>query len=276
MVEIVGPGFFRVVGMHLYRGREFTWQDDEHAPPFAIVSDSLGRRLFGDQSPIGRRLDLNDPEIKNAEIVGVVNSASLWNPRTHAPPAVYVPLLQVAELNQPLLEVQIDSSSQRFQQVVGKRIESLGRHYSVRTETLNQRLDNLLGNERLISIVSVVLGAVALLLASIGLYSLISFTVTRRTREIGIRLSLGAEPRHVLVQIGLEFAIVLLAGVTVGIGLAFTAARLLAGVLVGFTSGGVMACCSAVALVALVGLLAGLTPAFRASRLDAMTALRNE
>jgi predicted permease len=275
--EIIGPGFFHLLGMRVIAGREFGWRDDERASRVVIISESLARRLFSNANPLGQKVDIaGQLDRKGMEIVGVVNSASLWVPQHHEPPAIYMPLLQERRRNQPMLDIRADGDSDVLARSAARTLESLGRHYSLRTETLEHRLDWTLRNERLMAKLSMFFGGLALLLASVGLYALMSYAVTRRTSEIGVRMALGAGRGDVLRLVLLEVMWLTLSGVAVGVPAALAASHLISSMLFELSANDPGTIAVSAATLSAVALFAGYLPARRASRIDPMMALRSE
>ncbi len=277
MRDLVGPGFFRLIGMRVLAGREFEWRDDETAPRVAIVSESLARRLFPDASPVGRRIRIGEGrDQKDLEIVGVVNSASLWRVQSREPLAVYLPMLQdPAEIN-PTVDIRASIDPSAVAPGARRAIQSMGVHIPMRTQTLEERADLFLSDERLLAMLSAALGGLALLLAAVGLYGLLSHTVTRRTAEIGIRMALGAQRGNVVNLILREVLWMTLAGIALGTAAAVAASRLISGLLFGVPPSDLATIAAAAAVLLGVALFAGYLPARRASRIDPMTALRCE
>ncbi len=264
----VGPDFFSLMGMRLLAGREFEWADDENAPRVAIVSESLARRLFAGESPIGRK-------IEGREIVGIVNSASLWRAQSHDPMAVYIPLMQEPVYNQPLAVIRTTRDASTLAPGVQQTLESMGHHYPLLTQTIEERAYRFLSDERLMANVSAFFGGLALLLAGVGLYGLMSYAVARRTSEIGVRMALGARTDDVLRAVMLDVTWLVLAGVAGGVPAALWVSRMVSEMFFGLRAGGITIASSAVILSG-VALFAGYVPARRASRIDPMTALRCE
>jgi len=275
--ERVGPGFFHMIGMRVLAGREFTWQDNEAMPRVAIISESLARRLFPSESPQGQRIDIGDrPDQMNLEIVGLVNSASLWKVQSRAPEAVYTAFLQDPNLNQPALEVRTLVRPTTMIPKISKAIESSGYHYGQRAMSLDERLDLALVNERMISRLSAFFASLALLLSAVGLYGLVSYSVAQRTSEIGVRMALGADKGGIFYLVVREAMLYVLLGVLMGIPCAFAASRLAAGMLFGVAPHDPLILSICAALLLLVTLLAAYVPARRAARLDPLVALRVE
>jgi predicted permease len=275
--EMVAPGYFRVMGVRLVAGRDFSWQDDEHAPKVAVISESLARDLFGNGNPLGRRITMaNRPELKDAEIIGVVNSASLWRVDSHKPPAAYAAMLQNADYNEPMLDIRTSGDPLLVARPASAVLTAAGRHYSVRTQTWRERLDMFLTDERMLGVLSGFFGALALILAGIGLYGLLSEAVTSRTTEIGVRMAIGAERGQVLRMFLVDAARLLAIGIGAGTAIGLGASRLIASRLFGVSPLSFSAIILPAAVLAITGSLATLVPARRASRVDPMTALRPE
>ncbi|HEY3739019.1 MAG TPA: ABC transporter permease [Bryobacteraceae bacterium] len=270
--ETVGPGFFHTAGMHLLAGRDFEWRDDEAARKVGIISESLARRLFPAGDAIGKTIDSGGA--KGLEIVGVVNSASLWTGRTHEPMAVYTPLTQVPRDNSPSLVLRTNGTAALPD--VRRVIESMGRHIAIQTETMEQRLDRVLTTDRIIALLSTFFGALALLLASIGLYGLMSYAVERRTSEIGVRMALGAQQANVRTLILKDVLGLVLAGLAIGIPAAWAASRLVSGMIFGIAVDDPLTVVVASTILIAVAALAGYLPARRASLIDPIAALRAE
>jgi predicted permease len=275
VVDFVGPGFFHWIGMRLLAGREFHWGDNEDSPRVVILSEALARRLFPEQDPVGRRINLGQRvEHRNMEIVGVVNSASLWTVRDRDPLAVYLPLMQERASGEPMAGIRAAGDLSSLTARVRRTIESMGRHSVLRIQTSRERADTALVPERVMGLLSAFCGGLALLLASIGIYGLTSYSITRRTSEIGIRMALGARPRDVLGLVLREVSWLVVAGIAAGIPAALVATRLLSGMLYGLSSHDPATIALALAILTGVSICAGYLPARRASRLDPMSALR--
>jgi putative ABC transport system permease protein len=272
--DAVGPGFFHVAGMRLMAGREFTWRDNETAQGAAIISESLARRLFPSASPIGRRIDFGNR--KNLEIVGVVNSASLWLPQSREPMAVYCALMQQPAYNSSSIDIRTTGDAGPVQNAARRLIESGGRHLVLRAQTVDQRAASSLNTDRMIAMLSSFFGGLALLLASVGLYGLMSYTVARRTAEIGLRMALGAQPGSVLVLFLKEVIRLLLVGMAVGIPAALAASRLISSMIYGVAGNDPSTILLSCSILVAVAALAAYFPARCASRIDPMAALRSE
>jgi ABC-type antimicrobial peptide transport system permease subunit len=210
------------------------------------------------------------------EVVGVVNSASLWVVQSHEPMAIYFPLMQEPAFNQSRIDIRTSGDPWLVAAQAQRTLESMGHHYALKTQTLEERTGMFLTNERVVAMLSTFFGGLALLLASVGLYGLMSYNVTRRTSEIGIRMALGAQRRDVLGLIIREVTWLALAGIAAGVPLALAASRLIAGMLFGLSPTDAAPIAFSAAILLGVAILAGYLPARRASRIDPMTALRSE
>ncbi len=275
---MVSPGFMPTLGISLVRGRDFDWTDDEHHPRVAIVSRSLAERLFPSGNAIGQRIRFSFmPEFQNLEVVGIANNARLFDLHNVAAPVIYLPYPQYPKSteNGDLL-VRTKLPPETLSRTVGQAIESLGHEYPLGMKTVARVVSQALVEERVIAMLSGFFAGLALLLASVGLYGLMSYAVTRRSREIGVRVALGAQRPTVLWLVLREALALGLFGIALGIPCALAASRLIASMLFGISTGD-LPTIAAVSLVLLaVASLAGYLPARRASRIDPMVALRAE
>jgi hypothetical protein len=275
----VGPGFFHLMGMRLLAGREFQWSDQPGSPAVAVISESLAKALFPRGNAVGRSIRIGTRrEDQDRQIVGVVNSASLWLIRTHEPMAVYVPLAQSVHLSylSPLLDVWTVGDPSALAGAVRRAIESKGRQFVVRSESLGNRIDGVLTNDRLIAGFSAFLGALAMLLAGIGLYGLMSYQVTRRTGEMGIRIAIGASPASVLLLILRDGGTLVLAGLVAGLMGTLALARMAEVILFGLSGADPLTLAASAAALFGVTLVAAYLPARRAAAVDPLQALRSE
>jgi len=275
---MVSPDFFPTLGMSLVRGRNFEDTDDEHHPRVAIVSSSLAGRLFSSGNALGQRIRFGFmPELQNLEIVGIASNTRLFNLHNAAAAVIYVSCLQYPQWTQQgHLFVRTREAPAALARAVGHEIESLGHEYPLSTKTVAQEVDQALVEEHVIALLSSFFAALALLLASIGLYGLLSYAVTRRTREIGIRMTLGAPPRNVLWAVLREALAMALVGTCLGIPCALVACRLLASILFGLSPHDLPTLAAVSLLLLMVALFAGYLPARRASHTDPMAAVRTE
>ena len=275
--DSVGPQFFQLLRIPVLKGREFGWQDNEKAPRVAILSNSLASRLFAGEDPIGKKIDYGHQACgKGLTIVGVIRDADLWKPQTQRPMAIYLPLMQTCSPCDPQAIIRTETDPKAIAHVSERTVQSMGYQYSVRTQTLQEKFDKMLIVQRLSSWLSVAFGGAALLLASLGLYGLISYIVHVRDTEIGIRIALGATRSGILALVVSDALSIAIIGILIGVPAAWLTARALASKYIDLshnTFGGML--CASVFLL-LAALLAGYLPALHASRTDPARALRGE
>jgi predicted permease len=273
---VISPGFFQTLGVPLLRGREFVQADDKHHPKLAIVNDSLADRLFPNGDAIGKTVRFSFmPDYQNIEIVGIARNAHVFNLRDATTPVIFFSYLQYPPQWGNLI-VRTNESPEALEKTIGHEIESLGHEYALRTRTIAQTINAELVEERVIAMLSGFFAALALLLASIGLYGLMSYTVTRRTREIGVRVAVGAQRQSVLWLVLRETLALALFGIAIGIPSALAATRLIATMLFGLSPSDLPTMVAVSLLLLLVALFAGYLPARRASAIDPIVALRTE
>jgi hypothetical protein len=210
------------------------------------------------------------------QIVGIASDATLDDPRTLDAPAIYAVSFQRPDwLGWSDAIIRTPGDPARMAGAFRARIESLGREYPLRIETVGDELDHALMPERILTLLTSFFGALGLLLAAVGLYGLLSYTVSRRTAEIGVRVALGA-PRAAIARLMLRDVATLLAiGLTAGLALAWTGSRAIAAFLYGLSSHDPAALTAAALVLILVALAASLLPSLRAVRVDPLTALRH-
>jgi predicted permease len=272
----VSPGFFRALGIPLLRGRDFVEADDQHHPRLAIVNSNLAEQLFPNGDAIGKRIRLGFmPDYENIEIVGIARNARIFDIRDATTRVLFLSSFQYPSEWGGLL-VRTKESPEALEKTVGHEVESLGHEYVIRARTVAQTIDAELVEERVTAMLSGFFAALALLLASIGLYGLMSYTVTRRTREIGVRVAVGAQRQNVLWLVLRETLALVLFGIAIGIPAAIAATHLIAKMLFGLSPSDLPTITVVSLLLLLVALFAGYLPAHRASAIDPIVALRTE
>jgi len=272
--EWVAPGFFNVAGMHILAGRDFAWSDAGHHP--ALISQNLAQHLFPNQNPIGRTVYLGShAHAFPVTVLGVVNNASLWKVESNRPMAVYQ-MFGALTNEEPLMDVRTSADPQTLKIAIEKVIRAQGHHYSLRTMTVDERLDSYINIQRLTAWLSEFFGGVALLIACVGLYGLMSYHVTRRTMELGIRSALGASRGRLLVLVLREALLLAAAGCAAGVAGSLEAGKFIKSILFGVTPGDPASLLIAVVIMLSVAAAAALIPARRAAQTDPMTALRSE
>ena len=274
----VSPEFFRTMGIALVAGRTFTWDDNEKAPAVAIVSRTMARRIAPSGEAVGQRLHVEGvPGVDLVTVVGVVGDVRLYDVRDRDLGAVYLPFLQVPPFTaSPTVVVHAGGAPAATLEAAGQAIESLGHEYPLFTMTLQRAEDEALLQERMMAMLGAFFAGLALLLAAIGLYGLMSYAVTRRTREVGIQMALGATPQTVIRKLLTEALTLVAMGIAVGVPCALAAGHLTAHLLFGLSPEDPVTLAIVAATLLLIGLLAGYLPARRAAAVDPAIALRCE
>lgn len=273
----VGPDFFSAMGIPFLTGRGFGAQDTEASPKVAVISEALAQRLFPGDSPLGRRFGRGGPEhSEDIEVIGVVKDAKYGDLMEEPQPMAYYPYSQ--EINfLGNLEVNFSGNAGAVSSEVRRAIKEVNRDIPiVDAVRMSDHVARSLVQQRLIARLSSFFGLLALLLACIGLSGIMSFSVAKRTNEIGIRMALGAERGDVLRLVMREGLAPVLIGVALGLPAALVGARLITSLLFGLTPADPLTICVATILLLAVAVLAGYLPARKASRVDPMTALRCE
>lgn len=278
-LNLVGPAYFSTLETPILLGRDFTVRDDSRAPKVAIVNEAFAHYYFADMNPLGRRVSIPDwvGDPSWYEIVGVVGDSKQLDVRESTRPMAYMPTAQSGVPSGVTFEVR--TATDRMAILSGilhavAQVDSRLPVFDVRT--LREQLDDSLLAERLVASLSTVFGVVALVLAAIGLYGLMTYAINRRTAELGIRMALGATGGRIAGMVLGETLKLVLIGFLIGIPAGVIAERLIHRELYGVKSDGVMTVFAVIALMASIALLAAYLPARRASRVDPMAALRTE
>lgn len=279
LTELVSPGFFELFGIARLQGRDFTWADDANAPPVGILSRSLAERLFPAGDAIGRRVRIGTTAgaQTDVEIIGVAADAPIGLAREPRVAVVFRPMLQdLSRAQFPLAHVRARGDVRAVQDAYVRVVSASGRYFVPGLFTLDGWLDFALLRERLVSAVASSSAALALALACLGIYGLLSYAVSARVREIGVRLSLGATPADILRMIVRDGLRVVGPGVLIGLPLALASARLVRSLLYGVPPAHAPVLAASAAILAAAGVAAALIPARRASAIDPAVALRQE
>ncbi len=278
-VQYCSPGFFETLKIPVLLGRDFTSRDIDGAPQVGIVNQKFVRRYFGTANPIGRHLGRGiDPGTKmDIEIVGVVGDTKYEDMRQDIPEELYTPWQQADFVNGMTVYVRARGNPLAvFNPLRGavRAVDAGVPMYDLRT--LDDQIELSLITERLLAILSTVFGLLASLLAAVGLYAVMAFTVSSRTREIGIRMALGADPVSVVWMVVSEVLLLAGTGAAIGLFLAWMATRLIASQLFGVEADDMLTMIFATMGIAVIAITAGYLPARRATAIDPMTALRWE
>jgi putative ABC transport system permease protein len=275
----VSDGYLETLGTGLIAGRDFTPQDGADAAPVVLVNQTLAGRLFGEANPLGKRMSttLHDSIGPPMEIVGVVKDAKYRRLDEAAPATAYVPLEQT-DLWQASVELALRTEGEPASLIpaVTQAVREVNPAIALEFTSLSDQVATSLARPRLLATLSGFFGGLALLLAIIGLYGTMSYSVTRRRNEIGIRVALGSAQTRILRMVAGEAATVIAIGVVLGVALALAATRLVSAFLYGVTASDPTTLALSAVTLSAVALAAGLIPAWRAAGVDPTVALREE
>jgi putative ABC transport system permease protein len=272
----VGPQYFQTMGIQVVRGREFNSQDRAGAPLVVMTNETLARRLWPGEDPIGKRLRVGGESEPEAEVIGVAADGKYATLGENARPYIYQPLLQIYASKMTLV-VRTTGNPETLSAAVREQIRSLDPNLPVsQITTLAERVDFALFPARLGAALLGAFGLLALGLAATGIYGVIAYSVSQRTQEFGIRMALGADDADVRRMVLREGLKVVLIGVTAGLALSLAATRLIAGFLYGVGANDPLTFVGVPALLTVVALLACYLPARRATKVDPIEALRCE
>jgi predicted permease len=276
----VGPRFFETMGIPVVLGRSIGAQDNETSPKVAVVSEVFARHYFPGQNPVGRRFGFGDKNPSEIEIVGVARNAKYpsLKPDYDTGTTAYVASLQKPEyLGQMNFEVRTAGNPMNWAPAIRQAVQGLDKNVPLsQIKTQTEQIDETILDERLFAKLTSFFGLLALGLACVGLYGTMSYTVVRRTNEIGIRMALGAQKRRVLGMVLKESLLLVAVGIALGLPIAFAATRLVKSFLFGLTPTDPLALLGSTLVLAAVAALAGYLPARRATRVDPLIALRYE
>lgn len=275
--DYVAPRYLDALDIQLLAGRDFRASDTDDTPRVALVSASLARDFFGGEA-LGQRIRTGrDARAAEAEIIGVFADTTMQNPRTPDPYAVLLPTYQTsAARRQPRLLVRSPLDQKLAVPAINQALEKLGGQYVISTRSIHYQQREAFREERMMLELTGAAAGFALFLSCLGLYGLLSYLVTQRTPEIGLRAALGATRWRTIAWLARRSARVMLPGIAAGALVAWWAMRWSAHLLEGFTvtpfAGIAMAC----AVILAASILATALPALRAARIDPATALRHE
>ncbi|HUB31419.1 MAG TPA: ADOP family duplicated permease, partial [Bryobacteraceae bacterium] len=274
----ISPGFFATMETPFIAGRDFNEHDTLHAPLVAVINESMARKFFG--SPfraVGKTFRNGWNEISGPiQIVGVVKDTKYISLRAENEAIAYYPLSQLPPMRWANFVLRANGPAASLIPSVKAAVDEVNHDITLQFRTLALQVDESLGRERLLATLSGFFGALALALAVIGLYGVMSYNVARRRNEIGIRMALGAEQARVLRMVLGEVAILIVAGLALGLAVAVFSTRLLASFLYRLEPNDPTTLVTACVVLAVSAVVAGLLPARRAANLDPMTALREE
>jgi predicted permease len=279
----VSPGYWKTMGVPLLQGRDFDEREPSHTsskdqhPTAAIVNRKFAEHFFGTRNPIGRKVGFGGDRKPAIPIVGVVENSLYDGPRGGMRRQVFFPYAQVPVPTAATFYVRTTAEpAAMFKQLRGI-VQKLDPSLPVyEMKTLSRRLDETLSTERMIASLSVAFGVLATVLAALGLYGVMAFVVTRRTKEIGLRMALGARQWSVLWLVLREVMVLLGVGLGTGIPCAYLLSRYVSSQLFGVTPTDLWTCAAAIAILGTAAIVSGFVPARRASTINPITALRYE
>lgn len=285
----IGPNYFATLGVPIVAGRDFNINDnkevkngpkpDDLTPTTVMINEEFARRYFKGKNPVGHHLGFgSDPGTHtDMEIIGVVKDIKYTSLRDDIPPQAFIPYLGSHNLGGMTVYVRTAVDPSQLMPIVRAKVRDLDPNlpiYGMRTT--DEQISNSLTTERMIASLSTVFGFLATLLATIGLYGVMTYTVAQRRREIGIRMALGAERKSVIWLVMRDVLWLVAIGVSVGVPAALGLTRMVQSQLYGLTAHDPFTLISATIGLVMVACAAGYLPALRASRLDPMVALRYE
>jgi predicted permease len=275
--NVVGAGYFAAMGIQLIAGRTFGPQDTVKSSPVAIISETMARIMFPAGSPIGRQYGVDGPKSANShEVIGVVKDVKFGGLTGPQRPMDYLPYTQGSDYLADLV-VAYTGDRNSISAAVQNAIHSIDRNLPItHITTLDEEVALTIADQRLLAQLSTFFGLLAVFLSSIGIYGLMSYVVSRRTNEIGIRMALGAERSHMRWMVMREIVVLVAVGIAIGIPVTLASARLVTSMLFGLQVTDPLNILEAIGLLLSVAALAGYLPARRASRVDPMIALRYE
>ena len=275
----VSPGYFSTLGVPLLSGREFNEGDGPGKSKVAMISEAMAKKYFVGRNPLGLHFAFGaGNDIKpNIEIVGVVKDVKQDHVRSGDVPYIYLPYAQQPTIREMTFYTYTQQDPLLAVSALRSTVRDLDANLPIYSlKTMERVVDEDLFGERMVAALSATFGTLAALLAAMGIYGVLAYLVVQRTREIGIRMALGAETGHVRFLIVKEVGTMVLLGVAVGLPLAYGLARLSESLLFGVRAGDPTVYALGLALIALIALAACYIPARRATRVDPLVALRYE
>jgi predicted permease len=273
---VVSPTFFDTMGIPVLSGRGFAERDDEKAPKVVVINDAAARKYFPDETPLGRRFGSSIEDNAQQEIVGVLRDVKYNSVRDTAPPTMYVPFKQ-ARTGGMMVEVRTTGDPVSTMGSIRDAVRRIDPNLPLMDmSTQTEQIERRFLHEKVFAQAYALFGGLAVVVAAIGLFGLMSYSVARRTNEIGIRMALGARRQDVLRLVLSESMVLVVAGVAIGLAIALAASRLVSTLLFGLAATDILSIAAAVIVMLAVSSIAGYLPARRASRVDPIVALHCE
>jgi predicted permease len=272
---LISPDYFKAMTIPLLYGRDFNDQDVIGSPKVAIINEKMAHYFFGDSNPIGKRFGTEGAP--DTTIVGVAKDVTYINLREDVRRHFYLPVKQEKQLFNLTLHIKSVGNTDALAKALRAEVKTLDPHLPVyNVKTVSREIDNSLLQERLVTWLSIAFGVLATLLVALGLYGVLTFSVARRTREIGIRVALGAQRADVFKLVISQGMILVGIGVALGLGASFALSKLIATLLFGVTPTNALTFISVPVILIVVAMLACYLPARRATKVDPLVALRYE
>lgn len=272
----VGPDYFKTVGIRLLAGREFTRSDAKGAPKVAVINQAFARKFRLGSNPIGKRMDLSNDSL-NIEIVGLIQDAKYSEVKAEIPPVFFLPYLQDDGVGSLTFYVKATADPLTVMPTINRVVQELDQNLPVEgLKTMPEQIKENIFLDRFISIFSATFALLATILAAVGLYGVLSYTVSQRTREFGVRMALGADPARVRMLVLRQVGMMTLIGAVIGLVAAIGLGRVAQSILYQMRGADVVVLAGSMAVLVVVALCAGLVPAYRASKLDPVQALRHD
>src|SRR5262245_15416809 len=273
-IQPITPDYFQAIGIPLLRGRQFTEAEMKPQTEAAIVNNAFAKKFWPDEDPLGKYILLQDDSLPRAPIVvvGVAGDVKQFGLHTEPRPEIYLPMRR----HSMTLIVRTNGNPAQWAAAVREAVKSLDNRTAIGMRTLEQMVSRSTWSRGALALMMGVLGAVALLLAAMGIYGVISYLVAQRTREMGIRLALGAQKRDLLKLILWQGLTLTMIGVAAGLALSLALTRFLSSLLFGVSAADPITFASIALMLAVVALMAGFLPARRATKVDPIIALRSE
>jgi predicted permease len=273
----VGPGYFSTMGIPIVRGRAFTEGDRRGSGLVAIVNQTLARRLWNSDDVVGRRFRLDEGKAETFEVIGVARDSKYDEPTESPRPFLYLCLAQQTVFDTDTLLVRASSVAPVSPSAVAGAIRALDPLLPVfDVRTFDAILRDRADKQRAMTVLFAGFGLLALLLAALGLYGVMAYATARRTREMGVRLALGATPAQLIALVARDGLRLALIGTVIGVSLAVPVAKVLGALVFGIDVNDLAGCAGACGLLIAVALVAAVLPARRAIRLDPIAALRTD
>jgi predicted permease len=279
MYNPVTPGYFETVRLPLQSGRKFTDADNEKAPDVAVINQAMAAKFWPNENPLGKRFSTKRPEGPFKEVIGVVQTGKYKNVVEDPPePFFYVPMAQ-NYLAYRTIHVRTSVPPESLQRQIEAQVRELAPSVPIsQVQTMTQALQGVNGFFffRFGAQLTGTMGLLGLILAVVGVYSVVSYAAAQRTHEIGIRMALGAEPRDILRMVLRQSIAIVALGLAIGVAAAFAGTRAIGNLIVGIKPTDPVTFVSVIVLLSGIALVACWIPARRATRVSPLTALRYE